>query len=85
MWVQPQEHKIIGACLADARRRANLTQQELAKRLDKPQSFVSNYERGQRRIDVLELLRIMDALDGDPYRVLSDVQSKSETVKKRRR
>jgi ribosome-binding protein aMBF1 (putative translation factor) len=53
VWVQSQEHKIVGACLADARRWANLTQQELAKRFGKPQSFVSDYERGQRRIDLI--------------------------------
>jgi hypothetical protein len=31
---------------------------QLARLLRKPQSFVSNYERGQRRVEVLELLRI---------------------------
>jgi hypothetical protein len=41
--------------------RAGLTQNQLARLLRKPQSFVSNYERGQRRIDVLELLRIVEA------------------------
>ena len=44
-----------------------------AKLLRKPQSFVSNYERGQRRIDVLELLRIVAALKGDPRRVFADI------------
>jgi hypothetical protein len=38
-----------------------------------PQSFVSNYERGQRRIDMLELLRIVVALKGDPRRVFADI------------
>jgi hypothetical protein len=48
VWVQPREHRIIGACLADGRRRAKLTQQEPAKRLGKPQSFVSDYEDRRR-------------------------------------
>lgn len=52
--------------LADARKKVGLTQQDLARKLRKPQSFVSNYEKGQRRIDVLELLRIADALKADP-------------------
>ena len=34
------------------RERAGLTQEQLAKRLRKPRSFISNYERGQRRINV---------------------------------
>ena len=44
----------------------------------KPQSFVSNYERGQRRIDVLELLRIVEALEGDPRSVFADIVGRGE-------
>jgi transcriptional regulator with XRE-family HTH domain len=61
--------------LTKAREGAGLTQQQLARLLRKPQSFVSNYERGQRRIDVLELIRIVDALAGDPRKVFLDILS----------
>jgi transcriptional regulator with XRE-family HTH domain len=71
--VQPKEYKHVGDALAAARNRAGLTQDELAKLLRKPQSFVSNYERGNRRIDVLELLRIVDALKADPRTVFMDI------------
>lgn len=37
------------------RRRAGLTQVELAKRVGETQSFISKCERGERRIDVVEL------------------------------
>ncbi len=73
MWVQPKEYKVVGAALAAARDRAGLTQAQLARLLRKPQSFVSNYERGQRRIDVLELMRIVDALKGDARAVFKDI------------
>jgi transcriptional regulator with XRE-family HTH domain len=73
VWVQPKEYKHVGAALAAARDRAGLTQAQLAKLLRKPQSFVSNYERGQRRIDVLELLRIVEALRGDARAVFKDI------------
>ena len=62
VWVQQKEYRDVGAALAGARERAGLTQHQLAKALRKPQSFVSNYERGQRRIDVLEVLRIVESL-----------------------
>ena len=71
--MQPKEYKHVGAALAAARNRAGLTQDELANLLGKPQSFVSNYERGNRRIDVLELLRIVDALKADPRTVFMDI------------
>jgi transcriptional regulator with XRE-family HTH domain len=76
VWVQPKEYKHVGDALAEARDRAGLTQAQLAKLLRKPQSFVSNYERGNRRIDVLELLRIVDALKADPRKVFMDIVSR---------
>ena len=41
--------------LRQAREDAGLSQTEAARRLDKPQSFISKVESGQRRLDVLEL------------------------------
>lgn len=43
--------------LRAARLGAGLTQHEVAKRLGKPQSFVSKVEAGERRIDAIELKR----------------------------
>ena len=37
---------------------AKLRQGDLARKLGKPQSFVSRYESGERRLDVLELRQI---------------------------
>jgi len=41
--------------LRQARRDAGLTQEEVARRLGKPQSYVSKCESGERRVDVVEL------------------------------
>jgi len=60
--------------LAEARRGAGLTQVDLAKRLSRPQSFVSKFERGERRLDVIEFLDIAAALDIEPYKFLSKVR-----------
>ena len=56
--------------LITARTAAGLTQQDLAKRLRKPQSFVAKYEGGERRIDVVECLTITRASGADPVRSL---------------
>jgi len=40
-----------------------LRQAELAERLGTSQTFVSNYEKGERRLDLIELDRICEALD----------------------
>lgn len=73
MWVRPGEQRIVGECLAAARQRAGMTQRELAAALGKPQSFVSAYENGQRRIDVLEFLAIVAALNVDPLKVFRQI------------
>jgi len=43
------------------RSEAGLSQVALAKRIGRPQSFVSKYETGARRIDVAELFEICAA------------------------
>ncbi len=53
-----------------ARRKAGLTQQDVAKRLQKPQSFVAKYEGGERRLDVVEFLAIVRAIGADPVRIV---------------
>jgi len=55
VWVQPQDHRIVGECLPAVRSSAGITQRDLAAKLGKPQSFVSAYENEQRRLDILEL------------------------------
>lgn len=50
------------ALLRQMRVDAGLRQVDLAKKLSEPQSFVSRYESGERRLDVLELRKICLAL-----------------------
>ncbi len=58
------------ARLVEARRAAGLNQVELAEKLGRPQSFVSKIEKGDRRIDVLELIAICHHLRIDPADVI---------------
>lgn len=73
MWVEAEHYRVIGACLAAARRRANVTHQELATKLGKPQSFVSEYERIQRRVDIVELLVISQAIGVDSLEIFAEI------------
>lgn len=56
-----QRDRLIGL-LRDMRLEAGLTQAELAARVEKDQAYVSRYESGQRRLDVLELREICQAV-----------------------
>ena len=57
----------------DARLAAGLTQAEVASALGRPQSFVSKYERGERRLDVVELLEVARVLKTDPVAIVRDL------------
>lgn len=61
--------------LIEARRAKNLTQVEVANRLSKPQSFVSKYESGERRLDVIEFMEVCKALGTNPLSIIRDLES----------
>lgn len=61
--------------LIKARKGAGVTQAELADRLGKPQPWVSNIERGIRRVDVIEFIAICRAIECKPefvFQTLND-------------
>jgi transcriptional regulator with XRE-family HTH domain len=61
------------ALLRDARRRAGLTREQTAAKLGQHQSFVARYEGGERRIDVVEFVRIARVLGADPLKLFRSV------------
>ena len=56
-----------------ARQRAGLTQVELGKKINRPQSYVTDFERAERRIDVIEYISLAKAIGFDALEVLLDV------------
>lgn len=63
----PRAHSIsaqeqLQALLRQMRTDAGLTQTDVAQRLGQPQSFVSKYESGERRLDILELREVCRAI-----------------------
>jgi transcriptional regulator with XRE-family HTH domain len=52
--------------LIEARKESGLTQEEVAERLRRPQSFVWKIENGVRRVDVVEFLEIARAIGFNP-------------------
>ena len=68
--IHTREYDRFRALLIDVRKKAGLSQAEVAKRLAKPQSFVSKFERGERRLDVIEFKSVAQALGFDALRLL---------------
>lgn len=65
------EYRQLRRLLKEARGKAGLTQEQVAKRLSRPQSYVSKYESGERRLDVIEFLRVAKALKASPETILN--------------
>jgi transcriptional regulator with XRE-family HTH domain len=60
--IHTQHQKKLQELLRQVRYEANLRQTELAQKLDEPQSFVSKYENGERRLDILEIREVCMAI-----------------------
>jgi transcriptional regulator with XRE-family HTH domain len=64
--------------LIEARLSSGLLQAELADKLKKTQSFVSKYERGERRLDFPEFVTIADALQVDVPKFVEEYRGRIE-------
>ena len=64
------DYKTLIDWLTSQRLLAGLTQAQLAERLQRPQSFVSKFENGERRLDVIESIQICKVLEIDPHAMI---------------
>jgi len=68
-----REYAVFLEVLINARKRQGLTQQALADLLNKPQSFVSKYESGERRLDVVEFCQLAKVIGQSPAELLQEM------------
>jgi transcriptional regulator with XRE-family HTH domain len=83
--LKSSEYARLIAMLVAMRKKADVRQQILAKKLGKPQSFVAKYEGGERRIDLIEFLAIVRALEGDPVKLFREFVAGEPKAKSSRR
>lgn len=65
----------LSALMAELRAEAGLTQEELATRVGRHFTWVSKVERGTRRLDLVELCEVADALGIDPAEIVRRFRS----------
>lgn len=78
-------YRAVVARLVECRKDAALTQRDLAERLGQPQSFVARIETNERRLDLVQLLDWLRALDVDAAAFLIQVAEETPVIRKRRR
>ena len=71
------KHTALLELLRQIREEAGLRQSDVAKKLKQPQSFVSKYESGERRLDLLELELVCEACGHDLAQFVSRYRASS--------
>lgn len=67
---QDQRYRNLIVALVDERKKSGMTQATLAKALGTHQQFVSRYETGERRLDVMEFVDVARSLGLDPLHLI---------------
>ena len=70
------ENMVVVEVVKAARIAAGLKQTDLAERIKKDQSWVSLVEGSQRRLDVVEFIKLAQALDIRPSTILDEIVEK---------
>lgn len=70
--LQNKRYLSLPRLLIELRKQHGLLQSDLAEKVKKPQSYVSKYERGERRLDLIEFIEICNAMDLDPKEIFSN-------------
>ena len=75
--VHTKDYDLFLDLLVKARKDASMTQAEVASKLRRPQSYVSKYESGERRLDVVEFLDLARVIGFDPARLIKNLYRES--------
>jgi len=74
--LEHQKYELLRSELKNARLQAKMLQVDLAKKLKKPQSYISKVESGERNLDVIEFITYCEALDIEPSKWLNKIMGK---------
>lgn len=66
-------NRVVVEAIKSERLRAGLKQEDLAALIEKDQSWISLVENSQRRLDVVEFIRLAQALNIEPTELLARV------------
>jgi transcriptional regulator with XRE-family HTH domain len=73
--LRSSRHEALRSFLVEKRKKAGLTQTDVARKLRRYQSFVATVEGGQRKVDVVELLAFAEAIGFDPREAIKRLMS----------
>lgn len=83
--VHEPRYQVLAKMLGDLRKQKGMLQQDVADQLNRPQAFVSKYESGVRRLDMVEFLDVVAVLGADPIQLLKQFIAQTDKARTVRR
>jgi transcriptional regulator with XRE-family HTH domain len=80
--IYTREYRILLRILRSKRQQNRLSQDDFAKKLGVPQSFISKIESGERRIDIVDLFRFCEVLNIDVVQFIKELVKEIKIGKK---
>ena len=71
--IHTNSYSLLIDCIIQARLSAGLTQQAVADRIGKPQSYVAKVERMERRLDIIEYFELSEAIGFEPISQITTI------------
>lgn len=78
--VYPNDYRALVKMLVRVRKEKRITQVQLAAAMRVQQSFISKVERGERRLDIAEMLHICELLDVPVTSLISIIPSRFKPI-----
>ncbi|WP_394866145.1 helix-turn-helix domain-containing protein [Klebsiella pneumoniae] len=72
--IYSNDYQMVIKALREARIACGITQQEVASAFGRPQSFIAKAESGERRLDVVEFVRLCRLLNIEPASILNKLE-----------
>ena len=72
--IYSEEHQRLRAALKRERLEAGLRQSDLAQRTGRSQAYISKFEKGHLRLDVIDFLHFCEVIGCDPHALLDEVK-----------
>ena len=72
--IHTKRHKKLIELVVAERKRADIRQVQLAKKLKRSQTWIARLEGGDRRLDVIELIDLAEAIGFDAPAIVAEVQ-----------